>query len=475
MAIVPPLTQALERARLLVTDGDPDAARRLLEHATEQAKAELGADHPQVLTTQVHLASLHHHAGDAAAARRILEEAYATGQRRHGDAHPVILRISLDLGTIAEELGNHHEARKAFTRVTRHGPAAIGAEHQAVARARAYLSQDPDFVRRPPEPTVETPESDGPPPLAKPGLDPRPPEKPRRPAPPKAPDADPLSVLEPYPPEPEPDGDTENPAWLEALKVLEPGPEQVKSLRATTPLKPPLQLTTQVEEEAQAQEEEPEDEEPREESKAENKPAPPPPVRIRRPPEVTQAWNQGMEDLHLPPLTAPEKPAPAPEPKHEDKEPEQPDLPAWNDGMEDLEWAAAWEAATTYLTPKSEPEPEPEKPKRRNQPRPPKPRPEDPFWWSKTVGESDRPTTPGRRPATERAPVRYDRQETLLMASRMLDSYPSIRPPEKGRNLTLILVVIATMAALAAIGTLVYVLADRAETANSSSWQPSPR
>ncbi|MEU8244563.1 tetratricopeptide repeat protein [Actinoplanes missouriensis] len=141
-----PLTQALERARRLVASGDPDGARLLLERAVELGQTRLGEDHPEVLSTQLHLAALSRRIGDPAGARRVLEEAYAAGRPRHGDASPIMLRVSYDLGQVAEELGNRHEARKAFTRVAQHGPAALGAQHQAVARARAYL-QNPSPVR----------------------------------------------------------------------------------------------------------------------------------------------------------------------------------------------------------------------------------------------------------------------------------------------------------------------------------------
>lgn len=142
MEVVPPLSHAVERARLLVAAGDLGAARLLLERASELGRVRLGDDHPEVLTTQLHLAAICRRVDDPGAARRVLEQAYAAGQRRHGDASLLILRICYDLGQVAEELGNRHEARKAFAQLTLHGPAALGAQHQAVARARAYLAQD---------------------------------------------------------------------------------------------------------------------------------------------------------------------------------------------------------------------------------------------------------------------------------------------------------------------------------------------
>jgi hypothetical protein len=95
------------------------------------------------------------------AARRLLEEAYAAGQWRLGDADPLMLEISYDLGMVAEELGNRHEARKALARVADTGAAVLGADHWAVARARAYLDDEPPTVRTeaapPPSPVLDQP------------------------------------------------------------------------------------------------------------------------------------------------------------------------------------------------------------------------------------------------------------------------------------------------------------------------------
>jgi len=100
-----------------------------------------------VLLTAQQLAAVHQRAGDPSAARRVLEEAYAAGQWRLGDTDPVMLGISFDLGVVAEEMENRHEARRAFGRVAAHGPAALGADHWAVVRARSYLGEEPATIR----------------------------------------------------------------------------------------------------------------------------------------------------------------------------------------------------------------------------------------------------------------------------------------------------------------------------------------
>jgi hypothetical protein len=142
-----PLTPARRRARELAASGDLAGARAILEKAVELGKANLAEDDPDVLLTSYHLGQVYQRLDDQPAARRVLEEAYAAGQWRLGDHDPLMVEISHDIGVVAEELGNRHEARKAFTRVAEYGPAALGATHDAVARAQAYLGHTPDSVR----------------------------------------------------------------------------------------------------------------------------------------------------------------------------------------------------------------------------------------------------------------------------------------------------------------------------------------
>jgi hypothetical protein len=142
-----PLLAARQRAQALADSGDLGQARAVLEHAADLGRANLGEDDPDVLLTAQQLAGVHLRADDPSAARRVLEEAYAAGQWRLGDADPVMVAISFDLGVVAEEMENRHEARRAFGRVAAHGPAALGADHWAVVRARSYLGEDPPTVR----------------------------------------------------------------------------------------------------------------------------------------------------------------------------------------------------------------------------------------------------------------------------------------------------------------------------------------
>lgn len=149
-----PLTPARRRAQELVASGDLAGARDLLEKAVELGQANLAEDDPDVLLTACHLGRVYQRLDDFASARRVLEEAYAAGQWRLGDHDPLMVEISHDIGVVAEELGNRHEARKAFTRVAEYGPAALGANHEAVGRAQAYLGHAPDSVRPVAPPTA---------------------------------------------------------------------------------------------------------------------------------------------------------------------------------------------------------------------------------------------------------------------------------------------------------------------------------
>jgi hypothetical protein len=164
------LTGARQHAHALAGSGDLGGARAVLEHAVDVGRANLGEDDPDVLSTALQLAQVHLAADDPSGARRVLEEAYAAGQWRLGDADPVMLLISHDLGLVAEELGNRHEARKAFARVAERGPEVLGADHWAVARARAYLGESPQTARidlptppPPPAPVQEPPYRQAPP------------------------------------------------------------------------------------------------------------------------------------------------------------------------------------------------------------------------------------------------------------------------------------------------------------------------
>ncbi|MGX6607055.1 tetratricopeptide repeat protein [Micromonosporaceae bacterium Da 78-11] len=154
MSLPSPLTPAWQRAQALASSGDLAGARAVLERAFELGKVNLSEDDPDVLRTAYQLAAVHQRADDPSAARRVLEEAYAAGQWRLGDADPLMVEISHDIGVVAEELGNRHEARKAFARVVEFGPAALGADHWAVTRARTYLGKDqtPASVRPEDEP-----------------------------------------------------------------------------------------------------------------------------------------------------------------------------------------------------------------------------------------------------------------------------------------------------------------------------------
>jgi hypothetical protein len=155
------LLAARQHAQALAASGDPDGAYAVLEDAIAAGRSTFGEDHPDVLAALHQLALLHQQADNPVTARRLLEEAYAAGQWRLGDADPLILEISYDLGMVAEELGNRHEARKALARVADNGAAVLGADHWAVARARAYLDDEPLTVRTeaapPPAPVLDQP------------------------------------------------------------------------------------------------------------------------------------------------------------------------------------------------------------------------------------------------------------------------------------------------------------------------------
>jgi hypothetical protein len=157
-----PLLGARQQAQARRGAGDVAGARAVLEYAVEVGKSRLGEDDPDVLVTLHELARLYQETDDPMAARRVLEEAYAAGQWRLGDSDPLMLEISFDLGVVAEELGNRHEARKAFGRIAGAGAEVLGPDHWAVARARAYLGDDPQIPGPPAAGTPEPADRGGP-------------------------------------------------------------------------------------------------------------------------------------------------------------------------------------------------------------------------------------------------------------------------------------------------------------------------
>jgi Tetratricopeptide repeat len=190
------LTAVQQNARALRGSGDLAGARLMLEQGLAAAKAGLGEDHPEVLSTAHLLAGMHREAGEPAAARRVLEEAVAAGQRRYGDGEPVLLALAYALGTIADELGNRHEARRNLGRVAAAGPAVLGEDHPWVRAARGYLGgvAAPPLATRPGTPATVPPT---PPPATPPRATPLP-----VPATPPPPPATPLPVPATPPPPP---------------------------------------------------------------------------------------------------------------------------------------------------------------------------------------------------------------------------------------------------------------------------------
>jgi hypothetical protein len=201
------LTAVQHNARTLRGNGDLAGARLMLEQGLAVAKASLGEDHPDVLSTAHLLAGMHREAGEPAAARRVLEEAVAAGQLRYSDGEPLMLALSYTLGTVADELGNRHEARRNFGRVASAGPAVLGEDHAWVRAARHYVGGDsvpvqgaPPQSPAPPNPTPPNPTPPNPtPPSPTPPPSPPPPSPPPPSPPPPSPPlpSPPLPAFEP--------------------------------------------------------------------------------------------------------------------------------------------------------------------------------------------------------------------------------------------------------------------------------------
>jgi hypothetical protein len=145
------LSQARQRAEALAGAGDPDGARALLERAVAVGREHLADGDAELLATMRQLADVQMRADDPMAARRLLEEAIEAG-RRLSDTDPLAVLLAHDLAVVAGELANRHVARSNFARVAEFGPSALGVDHPAVVRARAYLASDatPGHTAAPP-------------------------------------------------------------------------------------------------------------------------------------------------------------------------------------------------------------------------------------------------------------------------------------------------------------------------------------
>lgn len=121
--------------------GELRTAVDYLHRALTAGRSTFGDDDPEVLRTGHLLADLYRAQGDPPAARRVLEETLAAGERRLGETHPAMLAIAFDLGLVADELGNRHEARRNMTRVADAGATVLGAGHWQVTEAVRLLRQ----------------------------------------------------------------------------------------------------------------------------------------------------------------------------------------------------------------------------------------------------------------------------------------------------------------------------------------------
>ncbi|NNN31229.1 tetratricopeptide repeat protein [Streptomyces sp. S3(2020)] len=112
----------------LIRSARPRAAAELAAGLRETWTAQLGADHPDVLTCTQYLGHATSDLGDSQAARPIIEDAYTRRRRTLGDDHPDTLQSANDLAAI---LFQHGEYR-----------AAMDMDRDTLARRRCRLGDD---------------------------------------------------------------------------------------------------------------------------------------------------------------------------------------------------------------------------------------------------------------------------------------------------------------------------------------------
>ncbi|MFD8600806.1 ATP-binding protein [Streptomyces sp. TSRI0445] len=109
----PELRPTLQQAAVfLIRSGQPRTAVELLTSLRETWTAELGPDHPEVLTCTQYLGHATSDLGEFRSARPIIED--TLNRRRHtlGDNHSDTLQSANDLAAVLSELGDHAEAHR---------------------------------------------------------------------------------------------------------------------------------------------------------------------------------------------------------------------------------------------------------------------------------------------------------------------------------------------------------------------------
>ncbi|MGW6354623.1 FxSxx-COOH system tetratricopeptide repeat protein [Streptomyces sp. NPDC055092] len=131
----PELRPTLRQALLfLLRSGQPRAAIDLTTSLREAWAAELGHNHPDVLTCAQYLGHATSDLGDVTSARSIIEDTLARRRRILGDDHPDTLRSANDLAVNLHGRGEHAEARRMA--------------EDTLARRRRVLGDDhPDTLR----------------------------------------------------------------------------------------------------------------------------------------------------------------------------------------------------------------------------------------------------------------------------------------------------------------------------------------
>ncbi|MFB8140092.1 FxSxx-COOH system tetratricopeptide repeat protein [Streptomyces parvus] len=105
----PTLRQA---AVFLIRSGQPRTAVDLLTSLRETWTAELGPDHPEVLTCTQYLGHATSDLGEFRSARPIIEDTLARRRHTLGDNHSDTLQSANDLAAVLSELGDHTEAHR---------------------------------------------------------------------------------------------------------------------------------------------------------------------------------------------------------------------------------------------------------------------------------------------------------------------------------------------------------------------------
>ncbi|MEV8549705.1 FxSxx-COOH system tetratricopeptide repeat protein [Streptomyces glaucescens] len=130
----------LKAVRFLLASGQSRAALDLTTTLDQAWSADLGPDHPDVLTCAEHLGHATASLGDYAKARAIIEDTYARRRRVLGEDHPSTLQSANNLANTLGDLGEYAQSRRMQEDVLARRRRLLGEDHPDTLQSASNLA-----------------------------------------------------------------------------------------------------------------------------------------------------------------------------------------------------------------------------------------------------------------------------------------------------------------------------------------------